>query len=377
MKNLFFIILITALSSLFSGINKAEQKSGNNVVSGLEAMAKVERLPYLFPPGTKTNRFISYDSSGGNGFGLFQSTFQRYIDDNGELVVFDSYGPGCLYRQQMNIWINKEIGKRSESLRIKYYFDHEISPKIDVPVKEFFSGQHPPVTAPFTMLDKDNKFAISYYPFCFKDHLKVTLSDTLIARLMSENYDDGCNWYQYDYLTYPQGTKISSWSANANKYEETVNKQWENIGSDPKDTVGNEHVNRESTLEPDEKAVIFDSKRQASIASLKLQLEPFNAETFYNTYIRVFWDNNMQPAINMPVSYFFGAGGPKDNQWEAKMSNLLFGFNGTEHSMYCYWPMPFWENAKIEIINKSRENITSLVSDVAYKPASVYQYPKV
>lgn len=377
MKNLFFIILITALSSLFSGINNAEQESGNNVVSGLEAMAEVERLPYLCPPGTKTNRFISYDPSGGNGFGLFQSTFQRYIDDNGELVVFDSYGPGCLYRQQMNIWINKEIGKRSESLRIKYYFDHEISPKIDVPVKEFFSGQHPPVTAPFTMLDKDNKFAISYYPFCFKDHLKVTLSDTLIARLMSENYDDGCNWYQYDYLTYPQGTKISSWSANANKYEETVKKQWENIGSDPKDTVGNEHVNRESTLEPDEKAVIFDSKRQASIASLKLQLEPFNAETFYNTYIRVFWDNNMQPAINMPVSYFFGAGGPKDNQWEAKMSNLLFGFNGTEHSMYCYWPMPFWENAKVEIINKSRKNITSLVSDVAYKPASVYQYPKV
>ncbi|HEX3933164.1 MAG TPA: DUF2961 domain-containing protein [Puia sp.] len=350
--------------------------SGQPVVSGLEAMAKVERLPFLYPPGTKDNRFISYDASGGNGFGLLQSTFKKYIDAKGELVIFDSYGPGCLYRQQMNIWINSGIGKKSETIRIKYYFDDDSVPGVDMPVKAFFRGDHAPVTAPFTMLDKNNKFGICYYPFSFRERLKVTLSDTSITRLLKENNDDGCNWYQYDYLTYPQGTDIKTWTPGADGYEQSVKKQWENPGHDPKDTAGNQYVNRSVSLEPGGKTVIFEMGRQASVAGIKLTISPYNPETFYNTYIRVSWDDLKQPAIDMPISYFFGGGGPKDNKWADSLSNLLFGFDSREHSLYCYWPMPFWKNAKIEILNKGSEKIGSLVSSVAYKPAAVYRYPR-
>ena len=378
MKELLLIIFFTGMTSIISGQQRENRTNvtSKNVVAGLEAMAKVERLPFLFPPGTKKNRFISYDATGGNGFGLLQSTFKRYIDSNGELVIFDSYGPGCLYRQQMNIWINKGIGKKSESIRIKYYFDQESSPKIDIPVKEFFRGQQVPVTAPFTMLDKKDNFGINYYPFSFKEHLKVTLSDTLITRLLKENNDDGCNWYQYDYLTYPQGTKVESWAPGFDEYEKSVREQWNNLGRDPKDTVGNQYVDRDISLKPNEKAVVFELGQQASITGIKLKISPYNAEIFYNTHIRVYWDDLKQSAIDMPISYFFGGGGPKDNKWEASLTNLLFGFNSQQHSMYCYWPMPFWENAKIEILNKSGEQISSLTSSISYKPASVYQYPK-
>jgi hypothetical protein len=377
MRQLLFIILLwVGTMTLVSWQGHGDKASTKNVVTGLEAMGKVERLPYLYPLGTKKNRFISYDASGGNGFGLLQSTFKRYIDSNGELVIFDSYGPGCLYRQQMNIWINNGIGKKSESIRIKYYFDHETAPKIDFPVKEFFSGQHAPITNPFTMLDKNNKFGICYYPFSFKEHLKVTLSDTLITRLLKENKDDGCNWYQYDYLTYQQGTKINSWTPGANDYGELVRKQWENIGRDPKDTVGNQYVDQSVSIQSGKSVVIFDMGQQASVSSMKLTINPYNAEVFYNTYIRVSWDDLSQPAVDMPISYFFGAGGPKDNKWEASMNNLLYGYDAKQHSMYSYWPMPFWKNAKIEIQNRSKEAISSLISKVAYKPASVYRYPK-
>lgn len=372
MKRLLFIILFAGTA--FQWKEKGDIADSGKVVAGMEAMAKVERLPFLFPRGTKKNRFVSYDASGGNGFGLLQSTFKRYIDNNGELVIFDSYGPGCLYRQQMNIW--KGIGKKSKSIHIKYYFDHEASPKIDAPVTEFFSGLHPPVTAPFTMLDKNYNFGINYYPFGFKEHLKVTLSDTLITRLLKENNDDGRNWYQYDYLTYPQGTKIESWAPGFNEYEKVVREQWTNLGRDPKDTVGNQHVEHNISLKPNEKAVVFELEKQVSIAGIKLKISPYNAEIFYNTYIRVYWDDLKQPAIDMPVSYFFGAGGPKDNKWEASLSNLLFGFDARQHSMYCYWPMPFWKKARIEIINKSKEQISSLVSGITYKPIAVYRYPK-
>jgi hypothetical protein len=375
MKRVLLGIMLLAFTATAFQWKKNEDKPGKEgVATGMEAMAKIERLPFLFEPGTKKNRFISYDASGGNGFGLVQSTFKRYIDKNGEMVIFDSYGPGSLYRQQMNIW--KGIGKMSKSIRIKYYFDKETKARIDAPVRAFFTGDYDQIKAPFTMLDKNDNFGISYYPFPFKQHLKVTLSDTLITRLIKENNDDGRNWYQYDYLTFPEGTNVESWTPKANKYEDIVREQWTNSGVDPKDAKGNESVERNISLKPNEKAVVFDLKKQASIAGIKLKISPYTAEVFYNTYIRVYWDDLQQPAIDMPISYFFGGGGAKDNKWEASLSNLLFGFNAGQHTMYTYWPMPFWKNAKIEIINKGKQQISSLESNVTYKPAAAYQYPK-
>lgn len=369
------LILFFALAGSLFCISCGEKEgNSNNIVTGLEAMAKVERLPFLFPPGTKKHRFVSYDASGGNGFGLLRSTFTRYIDSHGELVIFDAYGPGCLYRQQMNIW--KGIGKKSPTIRIKYYFDDEATPKIDLPVKEFFNGQHAPVSAPFTMLDKHGNFGICYYPFPFSKRLKVTLSDTLISRLLKENNDDSSNWYQYDYLTYPQGSAVPSWTPGAGQYEKTVRAQWTHLGRDPKDTAGNRYVEKDVSLQPNEKAVVFASQKEGSVAGIQLKISPYDAETFYNTYIQIYWDDLDQPAVDMPVSYFFGGGGWKDNTWEDSLKNLLFGFDAGRHVMYCYWPMPFWKKARIEIVNKSKEPIRSLASRVAYKPASVYAYPR-
>ncbi|GAA4305137.1 DUF2961 domain-containing protein [Compostibacter hankyongensis] len=374
MKQLFFLLLLACAGTLFCISCREKEDNSANVVTGLEAMAKVERLPFLFPPGTKKNRFISYDASGGNGFGLLQSTFKKYIDSSGELVIFDAYGPGCLYRQQMNIW--KGIGQMSPTLRIRYYFDDEATPKVDLPVKEFFSGQHAPITAPFTLLDKHDNFGICYYPFPFSKRLKVTLSDTLITRLLKENNDDGRNWYQYDYLTYPQGTMVNSWTSESDEYEKTVKEQWTHLGSDPKDTAGNRYTEKHVSLQPNEKAVVFASPKEGSVTGIQLKISPYSAETFYNTYIRIYWDDLKPPAVDMPVSYFFGGGGWKDNKWEASLSNLLFGFDAGQHSMYCYWPMPFWKKARIEIVNKSKTPISALTSRIAYKPASVYRYPQ-
>ncbi len=71
---------------------------------GLPSMRQIEALPLLFPNGTVTKQFSSYDPTGGNGDGNFKSSYTKYIDDNGEFVIFDASGPGCLYRQQYNVW---------------------------------------------------------------------------------------------------------------------------------------------------------------------------------------------------------------------------------------------------------------------------------
>ncbi|MGN6295655.1 MAG: DUF2961 domain-containing protein [Ginsengibacter sp.] len=367
----FFLLGVTVCSSAQQKV----EKLSNEVVTGFEQMAKIERLPLLYPYGTKKNRMISYDASGGNGFGLLINTFTKYIDANGDVVIFDAYGPGCLYREQMNIWTDNGIGKISSTIRIKYYFDDETTPRIDVPVLDLFKGEVYPVKKPFGFREI-RQFGDVYYPFAFNKRLKIALSDTVITRLLKENNDRSCNWYQFDYLTFPQDCKVKSWTAGENPYEEITRQQWLNLGKDPnliKDNIVDEKL---ISISAGSTSVIFDKKEKGSIAAIELKMTPHDSATFYNTKIRISFDDLKEPAVDVPISYFFGGGGWKDQFSQKTLKTLLYGFNGTEGTFYCYYPMPFFKNAKIEIINNSSVNIDNFKYKISMKPASVVEYPK-
>lgn len=344
------------------------------VPTGFEAMAKLERLPVMYPPGTKKNRQITYDPTGGNGFGMFLSMFKKYVDDKGEIVFFDAYGPGCLYREQMNIWINNGVGAQNKNIRIKYYFDNETTPRIDVPVFEYFNGEHPPVTGPFTFRQR-SQFGVVYYPFAFEKRLRITLADTLLTRMVQDSIEKSCNWFQFDYLTFPPGTKVETWDpAIATEYETTTRRQWANLGQNPHSTEGDRVVEQNLMLDAGGQAVLFDLKKEGSVTAIQLKIDPFTAETFYNTRIRIHWDNQALPAVDMPISYFFGGGGWKDNYWDDTFACLLNGYDAKKGTAFSYWPMPFWKRATISIVNHSKEKIQNLNARISWKPASVIKY---
>ena len=59
--------------------------------------------------------------------------FALYMEPNGEAVLFDAMGPGCLYRQQMNIWMTAgNCLPDTKGVNIRYYFDGEKKPRIDM-----------------------------------------------------------------------------------------------------------------------------------------------------------------------------------------------------------------------------------------------------
>ncbi|HSZ85150.1 MAG TPA: hypothetical protein VK787_03920, partial [Puia sp.] len=289
LKNLFLYLLLTAIVG-YSNAQKGSNSSAE-VLTGFKQMAAIERLPFLYPNGTKKVRSICYDASGGNDDGYFRSAFNRYMDKNGELVVFDADGPGCLYRQQMNIWMSSGIGRMSKTVRIKYYLDNSPTPIVNANVHDFFNGLYPPVTAPFAFMRSSQQFGIIYYPFSFNAHLKVTLSDTLITRYVASNFDPDCNWYQYDYLSYPQNVKVKPSFRRDEVAEALVRKQWDNLGLDPKSKVGNLSKEKNISIENGKTETIFDFDGQASIASIELNMAPFDSATFYHSQIRITWDD--------------------------------------------------------------------------------------
>lgn len=352
--------------------------------TGFDAMVHPELLPYLYPSGTQTKQFSSYDTSGDNTDGDFLRSFTKYIDKNGEYVFFDEFGPGCLYRQQMNVWLYINNNKRilfpdAGKTRIKYYSDGEFHPRIDLTLDELFKSEKSPFTFPFCTMDSLNRFAIAYYPINFEKRLKITLKPTT-------NWDDRwTTWFQFTYLTYPEGISIKSWEDTVSPDKKLI-AQWKQKGSDPKDTTGNITLKREINIENKDSAVIY-IEEHGSIASIKLSVYPYNSDIFFKTQIKIYWDNQKLPAIDVPLGYFFGGGGrnfllkerksdPEIDVSTFTLKTLFFGFDGQTHIYYSYWPMPFWKNARMVFINHSGSSINNLKCVINIKPEAIIDCPK-
>src|SRR5262245_18951683 len=180
---------------------------------GFDAMEHPELLPLLLPNGTQTKQFSAYDTSGGNMDGGLQH-FRRY-DENGEYVFFDEIGPGCLYRQQANVF-SSVARFPSQDVRIRMYFDDESTPRLDMPFAEYFGlgGTYTfPFSPPLSFFSPaiisvllTDPFANTYYPFPFRKRLKMTASQP-----GGISYRGNYVWYQYTYHKYPPGTPVESW----------------------------------------------------------------------------------------------------------------------------------------------------------------------
>lgn len=356
---------------------------------GFDAMEQIEAMPLLFAPGTVTKQALAFDQSGGNNDGNYRKAFIQYIDKNGEAVIFDEYGPGCLYRQQMNVWVgyggptlllfNPEV----TNARIKYYFDDEPQARLSVSMDDLFGGRREPFTSPFTFQDdgtfpippkydiNKGRFSNMYYPIPFKKRLKITF-------VPEKNWDfRGTTWYQNTFIIYPKDWNVESWENPGDKGK-AVRDQWSNIGKDPKDTIGNIVCVKKVSIAKEQKKTVMELKGQGSIASLKIKLHPFTKETFFNSVLKIYWDGASAPAVNVPLGYFFGGGGKDyeiaDDIWKEKLSSLFFGFDKEVGELYSYWSMPYWKSARIEIENKSNESIKNLVCEVQYKDAKTLNY---
>jgi hypothetical protein len=341
--------------------------------AGFSAMEHPEVLPFFLPVGTETKQFISYDASGSNNDGNFENSYTKYVDCHGDFVIFDASGPGCLYRQQMNVWWMNEHPQAGQA-HIKYYFDDETTPRLDTTVDKFFGGTLAPYSDPFSFLDPQRRFAIQYYPFPFRTRLKVTT--TVDLNRYFNPYPAA--WYQYTYLAYPKNTDVQTWRG-PQEDSAAVRRQWSHLGVDPKDGTGNLSATKTVAIKNGKTVNVLDLTGQGSIAALKIKLTPFSKATFYNTHIKIYWDGATTPAVDLPLGYFFGGGG-KDyacskDVWRKPLKTLFFGFDKAADAFYAYWPMPYWSAAKIDICNQSGQDIAAIQCDVQYKPAIAMNYP--
>lgn len=108
------------------------------------------------------------------------------------------------------------------------------------------------------------------------------------------------------------------------------------------------------------KVTILDADGPGLISRIWMTVESKDPDFQRRIVIRMFWDNETQPSVEVPLGDFFGNG----FNYTPYISQYLGMTNG---GYVCYFPMPFESHARIEIANDTRQDITGLFYQVNYQ----------
>ena len=270
--------------------------------AGVPAFTSLERLPYL-RRGVQTHQFCSYDRAGDN---YDADYFPICVDASGEGLFFDAYGPGCLYRLQMNIW-NGDVG----GINIRFYFDDEPKARIDMDVTQFFSTNNPLgiFQAPLAHVGKG--YRLLYHPFFFARRLKVTLSKEPIGPApgwdklpwqghYKEHPARRNHWYQFTYHTYTESPGLSSWTQPPDMAPVIAMWNPTNMAAPPQLATVAVTDNVELALAAGADAKALRLKRAGTITALHLSLAPEDEAALFDTWLTISFDGSTKPQVEAP-----------------------------------------------------------------------------
>lgn len=308
----------------------------------------LSQLPRIYP-NVESHYLSSYDRTGANDDGFAGTYSQLYVDDTGEHVIFEEDGPGCVY----NFWFTGGTGYDHLNWgKLKFYFDNEKEPRIECQAKEFFSGQYLPFAYPLVTHSyiSSGGFSCSA-PVSFAKHLKITTEKT-------------CGFYNVYYQLYSK-TQVESWTKQQD-YSNLID-MFQRCGANPIKDLDKVEVNSSTVVleTPKEKG-----KSEAELLSVDhggtigyIKINPLYAPNQYglnHINLRIFYDGDSVPSVDVPIGPFFGSG-----LGEADVRSLFIGMS-TSGTYYCYLPMPFKKSIRITLKNNSGDAGGRFFCEIGY-----------
>ncbi|MBI1783883.1 DUF2961 domain-containing protein [Candidatus Sumerlaeota bacterium] len=332
----------------------------------IKLLGQFDRLAE-YRTGSRVEQISSYDRTGGNDDG-FSGKYSYIAKEGNNLVIADLKGPGVIHR----IWTPTPTDRM-----VAFYFDGETSPRIRVPFIDLFSGKAHPFLVPFCGHELGGYYC--YFPIPYKQSCKIVYEG------------QGLMFHQILYRTLPPGETTESYPIKLGKGDA------EALGatcvswlfsafpgghkarfSAPEGVVPKTD-RRQFRLTPGMKAKIFDDpagwnpfkmlrlKRGGRLTELTISPASAFSGDIKDVILRAYWDGDKNPAIECPVSDFFGfAFG------QPSMQSMLIGT--MEGVNYCNFPMPYDKSARIELEYLKRGDADQppliIESSVSYCPGA-------
>lgn len=329
----------------------------------LDEMTDLGRLAEFPDPPYTCKQYSSYDQrSTDPGVPTDENWFAngdrgQYLrkeqrDGKDEFVLMDTAGPGAI----MNIW----SANPADAGTIFIYLDGRPEPAIAMPLTDLAGGGKEPFIKPIAI--ELAKGWNSYLPIPYRKHCKVTTSKPDF-------------YYHIDYRTYPEGTKVETYTAKkamaamekikaiAKKLDdpETAIVAPEGL---PQDAVGSLTIGAGDSDQ-------IDFTGPAAIHEIRAAVTAKDIETaLRGTLLEITFDGHTTPDVLTPLGDFFGTA-PGVNRFKTLPSGV-----GADGGFYAHWIMPFKHSAVVRFINTTKEEvaITGNVSAVerAWTDRSLY-----
>jgi len=115
----------------------------------------------------------------------------------------------------------------------------------------------------------------------------------------------------------------------------------------------------------------ISARQPTLLRALEFSVPREQAIGFGRARLRLTWDELPYPSVDAPVALFFGAGtlyNRADREYLVKSFPVVVQFTANHVHLACYFPMPFFKSAKIELVGNGGINLTGIRWNVRYHP---------
>jgi len=340
-------------SPLLSG-SAAAQVPGYSTYTDWRDWARLKR-------GATAGLASSYDRTGENDdFSQYESPAGLIITET-PCTVGTLAGPGVVWR----FWMPHLTSNQGFVVRL--YFDGEETPRIDTTSNALLTGNYSYFEAPLV-----NTFAggqVCYEPIAFGQALRI---ETVNKPLPPDGgWHRNRHYYQYAYTLYPAPTPVTSYTGVLTPEQQAgraaVTALFGGVGQHPagsSPTAIRLSVAAQ-TVAAGDSLPVADLAGPGVVRQLNVRMDAADDADLAGLRLRVYYDEDATPAIDVPVGDFFGAG-----RQRPLYRSLPLGTDGPD-GFYCYWPLPFHRAVRVGLHNSGAQPVTMDGAVVEYEPGPV------
>jgi hypothetical protein len=327
---------------VFSSVIRAQPTTLPTIPIGLDAYRQWHLWP-LQRIGVRAYMRSTYDRAGGNEGADASHFLYQLADDRNVTLDIAGGAPGILYFTRTNHWHGSPWHYIVDGADNLVAESSTVDPRHPTPNSTFIPRDL--FTEPLAYTWSTTKGAdLSWLPIPFEKSLQLAYTRT--------HY--GTGYYNYHQFVpgIPLSQPIKTWDA-ATTPDPKVLKLLANSGAAPEMDLDHD-FSAQIDLAKSGSAVVHELKGPATIRSLSFVFMKSAALEASKVRLRITWDGRREPSVDAPLPLFFGAGTlyNRDNREHfVKAFPVNIRFDDRLVHLDCYFPMPFFRSAKIELIS--------------------------
>ena len=277
----------------------------------------------------------SYDPNGSN------DDFNHFVrpGPKGWVVLADLEGPGYVSR----FWFT---GAQDKSHPIRFYFDGEKKPRMDITLGDICGGQTP-FLPPFA----------GYENYCWYSLIPIPYKKRLVIMAEEGGYKPG-GWprlfYQINYSTLPEGVGVESFSMPLTEEDNAVLRQvsdrW-SLSTFADVPSSCQTVNEHVSLEPGSTKTMCHLDGPGCVRGISITPDVDSVDgavarehLLRDVVLQINWNDTSQPSVEVPLGDFFGS------FWNrTRYQTMFYGMTGK--TFVSRFPMPYQQSAEISLEN--------------------------